>query len=56
MDAVEIEPVSKQRRAQQQRRRARNSQGLSVLLTQREDLTGVSSVADFFVESVRWSA
>ena len=56
MDAVEIEHVNEQRRARQQRRRARNSQELSTLLAQREDLSGVSPVADFFVEFVRWTA
>ncbi len=56
MDTVEIEPLTEQRQAQQQRRRARNSQGLSALLAQREDLSGVSPVAEFVVESVRWTA
>jgi hypothetical protein len=56
MDTVEIEHVADQRRARQQRRRARNSQELSTLLADREELSGVSPVADFVVESVRWTA
>jgi hypothetical protein len=56
MDTVEIEQVVDQRSARQQRRRARNSQELSTLLADRQELSGVSLVADFFVESVRWTA
>ena len=56
MDTAEIEHISEQRRARQQRRHARNSQELSTLFAHREDLSGVSPVADFVVESVRWTA
>ena len=56
MDTADIEHLVEQRRARQQRRRARNSQELSTLLADREDLSGVSQVADFVVESVRWTA
>ena len=56
MDTTEIERAVEQRRLRQQRRRARNTQGLSTLLGQREELSGVSPVADFVVESVRWTA
>ena len=50
------ERAAEQRRLRQQRRRARNSQELSALFGQREELSGVSLVADVFVESVRWTA
>jgi hypothetical protein len=43
-------------RATRNRRRARSSQELTDLFNERADLKGVSPVADFFVESVRWSA
>lgn len=56
MDRTELEHTVEQRRVRQERRRARNSQELSTLLGQREDLSGVSPVADFVVESVRWTA
>jgi hypothetical protein len=56
MNTTDIEHTVEQRRLGQQRRRARNSQELSTLLGQREDLSGVSQVADFFVEPVRWTA
>jgi hypothetical protein len=56
MDTADIEHLVEQRRVRQQRRRARNSQELSTLLADREDLSGVSPVADFVVESVRWTA
>jgi hypothetical protein len=56
MDTRESEHLVEQRRLRHQRRRARNSQELSTLLGQREDLSGVSSVADLVVESVRWTA
>jgi hypothetical protein len=55
METTDIEHTVEQRRTRQQRRRARNSRGLSTLLAEREDLSGVSPVADFFVESVRWT-
>ncbi len=42
--------------ATRNRRRARSSHELTQLFSQRSDLEGVSPVADFFVESVRWSA
>lgn len=42
--------------ATRNRRRARSSHELTELFGQRSDLQGVSPVADFFVESVRWSA
>jgi hypothetical protein len=42
--------------ATRNRRRARSSHELTELFTERSDLLGVSPVADFFVESVRWSA
>jgi hypothetical protein len=42
--------------ATKNRRRTRSSHELSVLFEERDDLVGVSPVADFFVESVRWSA
>jgi hypothetical protein len=51
-----VEPTVEQRRIRQQRRQARSSRGLSTLLTDREELSGVSPVADFFVEYVRWTA
>jgi hypothetical protein len=44
------------RRATRNRRRARSSHELTALFTERADLRGISPVADFFVESVRWSA
>ena len=56
MDTAEVEHVGDERRARQQRRHARNSEGLSALLAHREELSGVSPVADFVVESVRWTA
>ncbi len=39
-----------------QRRRARNLHSLSALYRQRDDIQGVSPVADFFVESTSWCA
>ena len=42
--------------ATRNRRRARSSHELTVLFSERSELQGVSPVADFFVESVRWSA
>jgi hypothetical protein len=42
--------------ATRNRRRARSSDELTRLFETRVDLQGVSPVADFFVESVRWSA
>ncbi len=42
--------------ATRNRRRARSSHELTALFSERSDLQGVSPVADFFVESVRWSA
>lgn len=44
------------RLATRNRRRARSSHELSELFAVRDDLHGVSPVADFFVESVRWGA
>jgi hypothetical protein len=44
------------RLATRNRRRARSSHELPELFSERSDLQGVSPVADFFVESVRWSA
>lgn len=38
-----------------QRRRARTSNGLTRLYAEREDLRGISGVADLVVEAVRWS-
>jgi hypothetical protein len=55
METTDIEHAVEQRRARQQRRRANNSRGLSTLLSEREELSGVSAVADFFAESVRWT-
>ena len=37
------------------RRQARNLQGLTSLYDARDDLHGVSKVADFFADSVRWA-
>lgn len=54
--ATDIDHTLEQRQMRQQRRQARNSRGLSNLLQQREELSGVSPVADFVVESVRWTA
>ncbi len=42
--------------ATRNRRRARSSHELTELFNERADLLGISPVADFFVESVRWSA
>jgi hypothetical protein len=42
--------------ATRNRRRTRSSHELTELFSERSDLLGVSPVADFFVESVRWSA
>ena len=60
MEASEIdqtrERLAAQRRLRQQRRRAHSSHELSTLLGQRENLSGVSPVADFLVEFVRWTA
>ena len=42
--------------ATRNRRRARSSHELTELFGHRSDLQGVSAVADFFVESVRWCA
>jgi hypothetical protein len=42
--------------ATKNRRRTRSSRELAALFQARDDLVGVSPVADFFVESVRWSA
>jgi hypothetical protein len=44
------------RLATRNRRRSRSSHELTRLFSARGDLEGVSPVADFFVESVRWSA
>jgi hypothetical protein len=44
------------RSIQQERRRARNCHGLTELFSERDDLRGVSPVADFFAEAARWSA
>jgi len=38
------------------RRRARNSSELTALYGEREDIRGISPVADFFVDAVRWTA
>ncbi len=55
MNGNDHELTFEQRRLRQQQRWARNSHGLSTLFTEREELSGVSPVADFFVESVRWT-
>jgi len=44
------------RAALRQRRRARNVESLTTLYSQRKDIHGVSTVADFFVESTSWCA
>jgi hypothetical protein len=60
--ATDIEPrrhsrdESERVLATRNRRRARSSHELTELFGTRSDLQGVSPVADFFVESVRWSA
>ncbi len=38
-----------------QRRQARNLHGLMTLYDTRDDIQGVSQVADFFADSVRWA-
>jgi hypothetical protein len=38
-----------------QRRQARNLHGLTTLYETRDDIQGVSQVADFFADSVRWA-
>ncbi len=38
-----------------ERRQARNLQGLTRLYDARDDIQGVSLVADFFADSVRWA-
>jgi hypothetical protein len=38
-----------------QQRRARTTYGLTTLFEARDDLRGVSPVADFFADSVRWT-
>jgi hypothetical protein len=38
-----------------QRRQARNLHGLTRLYDTRDDIQGVSQVADFFADSVRWA-
>jgi hypothetical protein len=48
----EVDP----RRVRQQRRRAHIAKELSALFDERDELRGVSPVADFFAESVRWTA
>ncbi len=50
------EEAIRRRLATRNRRRQRSSAELSQLFEEREDLRGVSGIADFFVESVRWSA
>ena len=37
------------------RRQARNLHGLTSLYEARDDIHGVSQVADFFADSVRWA-
>jgi len=37
------------------RRQARNLHGLTSLYDARDDIHGVSQVADFFADSVRWA-
>ena len=37
------------------RRQARNLHGLTTLYDTRNDIRGVSQVADFFADSVRWA-
>jgi hypothetical protein len=56
VDTNDVEHTHLRRGLLQQRRRARNSRELSQLLQRREDLSGVSHVADFVVDSVRWTA
>lgn len=36
--------------------KVRHSQGLTTLMTQRDDLRGVHALADFVDEAVRWTA
>ena len=43
------------RETNRQRRQARNLQGLTSLYETRDDIQGVSQVADFFADSVRWA-
>ena len=56
METTEPEEPAEQGRIRRERRRARTSEGLSALLDDRTELSGVSPVADFVVESVRWTA
>jgi hypothetical protein len=56
MEGTELEQAVEPRRIRAERRRARNSKRLTTLLQEREELAGVSPVADFVVESVRWTA
>ncbi|WP_148573721.1 hypothetical protein [Nocardioides caldifontis] len=51
-----VDGTAERRLATRNRRRARSSHELTELFAERADLQGVSPVADFFVESVRWSA
>jgi hypothetical protein len=43
------------RGSSRQRRQARNLHGLTTLYETRDDIQGVSQVADFFADSVRWA-
>ena len=43
-------------RAERLASRARHSQALSALMTEREDLRGVHALADLVADSSRWSA
>ena len=56
MDTTVIETTAEQLNLMNQSWRARNSTALSTLYGQRDDLAGVSVLAHFFVESVRWTA
>ena len=54
--AVDGGAATDPRRVRRELRRARIARELSELFTERDELRGVSPVADFVADSVRWSA
>lgn len=58
MDATDhsAEEDFETRREKRAALKVRHAQGLTTLMTYRDDLRGVHALADFVDESVRWSA
>ena len=56
MEMPHLHPATELRVLHKERRRARNCHELTELFSGRDDLRGVSLVADFFADAARWSA